>query len=99
MSIDAMMVSTTNGLKKNMPVLEDITTAIDALCIGFVYLELSIRNTLIVFFHYRHYNIRSFFLSVLLAKRIAKYLEKRAGLIAAIVFLAVGLKILLEGIL
>lgn len=49
MSVDAMKISATNGLKKNMPVLEDITTAIDALCIGFVYLELSIENAPIVF--------------------------------------------------
>ncbi len=79
--------------------MKDVTTTINALCIGFVYLELSIKNTLIVFFHYRHYNIRSFLFKRSFRKQIAKYLEKWVGLIAAIVFLAIGLKILLEGIL
>lgn len=76
MSIDAMKISATNGLKKNMPVLEDITTAIDALCIGFVYLELSIRNTLIVFFHYWHYNIRSVFFKCSFGKTNRQILRK-----------------------
>ena len=79
--------------------MEDITTAIDALYIGFVYLELSIENAPIVFSIIGITTFVLSFFSVLLAKQIAKYLEKRAGLIAAIVFLAVGLKILLEGIL
>lgn len=99
MSIDAMMVSATNGLKKNMPswkiLLQQSMRYTSALFILSYLLEI----LSLFFFHYRHYNIRSFFLSVLLAKQIAKYLEKWAGLIAAIVFLAVGLKILLEGIL
>lgn len=76
MAIDAMKKERNERFKKEHACLEDVATTIDALCIGFVYLELSIRNTLIVFFHYRHYSIRSFFLSVLLAKQIAKYLEK-----------------------
>lgn len=79
--------------------LQDVATAIDALCIGFVYLELSIGNALIVFSIIGITTFVLSFLSVLLAKQIAKHLEKWAGLIAAIVFLAVGLKILLEGIL
>lgn len=79
--------------------IQDVATAIDALCIGFVYLELSIGNALIVFTIIGVVTFVLSFLSVLLAKQVAKYLEKWAGLIAAIVFLAVGLKILLEGIL
>lgn len=79
--------------------MEDITTAIDALYIGFVYLELSIENAPIVFSIIGITTFALSFLSALLAKQIAKYLEKWAGLIAAIVFLAIGLKILLEGIL
>lgn len=79
--------------------LQDVVTAIDALCIGFVYLELSIGNALIVFSIIGITTFILSFLSVLLAKQIAKHLEKWAGLIATIVFLTVGLKILLEGIL
>lgn len=79
--------------------LQDVATSIDALCIGFVYLGLSIGNALIVFSIIGVVTFLLSFLSVLLAKQIAKYLEKWAGLIAAMVFLAVGLKILLEGIL
>ena len=79
--------------------LQDVATAIDALCIGFVYLELSIQNALIVFAIIGATTFVLSFLSVILAKQIARYLEKWAGLIASIVFLAVGLKILLEGIL
>ena len=77
---------------------QDIATAIDALCIGFVYLELSIGNALIVFTIIGCVTFVLSFLTVLLAKQLAKYLEKWAGLIAAIVFIAVGLKILLEGL-
>lgn len=78
---------------------QDVATSIDALCIGFVYLELSIGNALIVFGIIGVVTFLLSFICVLLAKQLAKYLEKWAGLIAAIVFFAVGLKILLEGIL
>ena len=78
---------------------QDVATAIDALCIGFVYLELSIGDALIVFAVIGCVTFVLTFGTALLAKQLAKYLEKWAGLIAAIVFLGVGLKILLEGIL
>lgn len=78
---------------------QDVATAIDALCIGFVYLELAIGDALIVFGIIGAVTFVLTFLAVLLAKQLAKYLEKWAGLIAAIVFIGVGLKILLEGIL
>lgn len=93
MSVDAMMVSTTNGLKKNMPswkiLLQQSMRYTSALFILSYLLEI-----LSLFFSI--IGITTFvlsFLSALLAKQIAKYLEKWAGLIAAIVFLAVGLKI------
>lgn len=78
---------------------QDVATSIDALCIGFVYLELAIGDALIVFGIIGIVTFLLSLLSVLLAKQLAKYLDKWAGLIASIVFLAVGLKILLEGIL
>ena len=56
--------------------LQDVATAIDALCIGFVYLELSIGNALIVFFDYWHYNVCSFFFKCSFSKTNRKALGK-----------------------
>lgn len=79
--------------------VQGISTSIDALCIGFVYLNLSIANAMIVF---SIIGITTFLLSLLTSifgNLLANKLEKWAGLIAAIVFLAVGLKILIEGLI
>ena len=80
-------------------IVQAISTSIDALCIGFVYLYLDIYWALIVFMII---SLTTFVLSMLtsfLAHLIAKKLEKWAGLIASLVFLAVGLKILIEGLI
>ena len=79
--------------------VQSIATSIDALCIGFVYLEYSIGEAFIVFGLIGIVTFVFSFITILLAKKVACKLEKWAGLIASIVFLAVGLKILLEGIL
>lgn len=79
--------------------VQGISTSIDALCIGFVYLNLNITNAMIVF---SIIGITTFLLSLLTSlfgNLLASKLEKWSGLIAAIVFLAVGLKILIEGII
>ena len=79
--------------------VQGISTSIDALCIGFVYLNLNIANAMIVF---SIIGITTFLLSLLTSlfgNLLANMLEKWAGLIAAIVFLAVGLKILIEGLI
>lgn len=79
--------------------VQGISTSIDALCIGFVYLNLNIANAMIVF---SIIGITTFLLSLLTSlfgNLLANKLEKWAGLIAAIVFLAVGLKILIEGLI
>lgn len=79
--------------------VQGISTSIDALCIGFVYLNLNIVNAMIVF---SIIGITTFLLSLLTSlfgNLLANKLEKWAGLIAAIVFLAVGLKILIEGLI
>lgn len=79
--------------------VQGISTSIDALCIGFVYLNLNIANAMIVF---SFIGITTFLLSLLTSifgNLLANKLEKWAGLIAAIVFLAVGLKILIEGLI
>ena len=79
--------------------VQGIATSIDALCIGFVYLNLPVEEAMIVFGMVGIVTFIFSFITVFLAKFLASKLEKWAGLIAAIVFLAVGLKILLEGIL
>ncbi len=79
--------------------VQSIATSIDALCIGFVYLTYSIPNAMIVFVIIGCTTFVLSFLCVFLAKIIAGPLEKWASLIAGIVFIGVGLKILLEGIL
>lgn len=79
--------------------VQSVATSIDALCIGFVYLSYSISNALIVFMIIGIVTFTLSFLCVFLAKQIAGPLEKWAGLIASIVFIAIGIKILLEGIL
>ncbi len=79
--------------------VQGISTSIDALCIGFVYLNLNIANAMIVF---SIIGITTFLLSLITSifgNLLANKLEKWAGLIAAIVFLAVGLKILIEGLI
>ncbi|HBS10615.1 MAG TPA: manganese efflux pump MntP, partial [Firmicutes bacterium] len=76
-----------------------IATSIDALCIGFVYIDYSLINALIVF---SCIGVITFIISSLtgiFGKSIGKYIEKWAGLVASIVFLTVGIKILLEGIM
>lgn len=79
--------------------LQSIATSIDALCIGFVYMSYTISNALIVFSIIGITTFLLSFICVFLAKKLAGPLEKWSGLIAAIVFLGIGLKILLEGIL
>ena len=79
--------------------VQAISTSIDALCIGFVYLNLNIYNAILVF---AIIGITTFLLSTLTSfcgKLVANKLERWAGLIAAIVFLVIGLKILIEGLI
>lgn len=92
-----------NNDNKNLSILnilvQGIATSIDALCIGFIYIELSIPNALIVF---SIIGITTFILSTLtgiFGKSVGKYLSKWAGLIAGVVFLFIGIKILVEGLL
>ena len=79
--------------------LQGVATSIDALCIGFVYLSLTIPYALLAFGIIGIVTFLMSFASVLLAKKVAGPLSKWAGLLAAIIFLCIGIKILLEGIL
>lgn len=79
--------------------LQTIATSIDALCIGFVNIALSIPQAIVFFSVIGITTFLLSFLSVLLAKQLGKVLEKWAGLCASLVFLFLAVKILLEGLL
>lgn len=86
-------------LKIQEILVQGVATSIDALCIGFVYLSYPLNNALIVF---AIIGITTFVLTLLTSyfgSKIAGKLERWSSLVAALVFLAIGLKILLEGIL
>lgn len=79
--------------------VQGIATSIDALCIGFAYMNLTVGNAMLFF---GIIGVTTFVLSMLtglFGNVVSKYLEKWASLIAAIVFLAIGLKILIEGLI
>lgn len=79
--------------------VQSVATSIDALCIGFVYLNYSIPQAIAVF---SMIGIITFLLSIMaifLGRKIGPWLSSWAGLIAGIVFIALGLKILLESLL
>ena len=79
--------------------IQGIATSIDALCIGFVFLDYDIPNAMLTF---GIIGITTFILTLLtttFGSKLASKLEKWASLIASIVFLAIGLKILIEGLI
>lgn len=88
-------------LKPSDMILQSIATSIDALCIGFVYspLQYSILESQIIFLVIGAVTFILSSLTTLFGKKIGNYLIRWAGLIAGIVFIGIGLKILLEGIL
>lgn len=79
--------------------IQTIATSIDALCIGFVYIDSPITEALIIFTVIGLVTWALSFLTGFFSKYLSKLLNKWSGLIASIVFFAIGLKILLEGIL
>lgn len=79
--------------------VEGIATSIDALCIGFVYLNLPLSQAMLTFGIIGITTFVLSFITGLTGKLIGDKLEKYASLISGIIFIAVGLKILLEGVL
>lgn len=79
--------------------VQGIATSIDALSIGFVYLNYSVTNAMIVFSIIAVVTFSLSLLTIFLGKKIGGWLENWSGLIAGIVFIGIGLKILLESIL
>ena len=78
--------------------IEAVATSIDALCIGFAYMALPLGEAMLFFGVIGVTTFLLSYLTCLLAKQLAKLLKRWAGLIAALVFIGIGLKILLEGL-
>ena len=81
---------------------QGIATSIDALCIGFVFLGYAIPEAMLSFGVIGVSTFTLSFLMVMLGKFLGSkvdFFRDYASLISAITFLAVGIKILLEGIL
>lgn len=79
--------------------VQSVATSIDALCIGFVYLNYGIIEAMTVFGIIGGVTFVLSLIALFLGKKIGSFLVDWAGLIAAVVFFGIGLKILLEGIL
>ncbi len=80
-------------------IVEAIATSIDAFCIGFVFMEESIGNAMLIFGIIGVTTLILSFLTGLFGKIIGKKLQKFAPFISAVIFIGIGIKILLEGIL
>ena len=81
---------------------QGVATAIDALCVGFVYMESPIVEALGVFGIIGGGTFLFSFGGVLLGKFLGAkivFFQRFSGLISAVIFIAIGTKILLQGIL
>lgn len=79
--------------------IEGIATSIDALCIGFIYVAYSINEALIIFGVIGIITLILSFLAGILSKFFFNRFNKYTSLITAIIFLLVGIKILVEGLI
>lgn len=79
--------------------VQGIATSIDALSIGFVYLDYTVTNAMFVFTIIGLVTFSLSLITIFLGKKIGGWLENWSGLIAGITFIGIGLKILLESIL
>ena len=80
-------------------IIQGIATSIDAFSIGFVFLNYEIKDAMITFVIIGIVTFILSFITINLGNLIASKLEKYSGLISALIFLAVGIKILIEGII
>ena len=80
-------------------IIQGIATSIDAFSIGFVFLNYGIKDAMITFVIIGIVTFILSFITINLGNLIASKLEKYSGLISALIFLAVGIKILIEGII
>lgn len=80
-------------------IIQGIATSIDAFSIGFVFLNYGIKDAMITFVIIGIVTFILSFITINLGNLIASKLEKYSCLISALIFLAVGIKILIEGII
>lgn len=80
-------------------IIQGIATSIDAFSIGFVFLNYGIKDAMITFVIIGIVTFILSFITINLGNLIASKLEKYSGLISVLIFLAVGIKILIEGIM
>lgn len=92
-------VETKKKLDLKNILFQGVATSIDALCIGFVYLNYSIPQALTIFSLIAVITFVLSSLAIFLGKKIGPWLTNWAGLIAGIIFFLTGLKILLESVL
>ena len=76
---------------------QGVATSIDALCIGFVYLDYDIPTALFIFLIIGAVTFLLSFICIIFGKIVGGKLSKYGELIAGIAFLAIGLKILISG--
>ena len=79
--------------------IQSIATSIDALCIGFVYMNLQVPQAMLTFGIIGITTFVLSFITTYFGHFFANKLEKWGSLIAAIVFIAVALKVLITGLL
>lgn len=95
---DSLLIEESNHKKISILniLIQDIATSIDALCIGFTYINYKVLDAMIVF---TIIGITTFLLSCitgLSAKYVGKYVDKYAPLIAGLVFISIAIKIIVE---
>jgi putative Mn2+ efflux pump MntP len=78
---------------------QGLATSIDAFTIGFIYTDKSISEAIIVFTMIGIITFLLSFLAIFLGKKIGNKIEKIAPFVAAIVFIALAIKFLVEQII
>lgn len=79
--------------------VQGIATSIDALCVGFVFLDYTFFDAMMTFILIGVVTFIMSFLAVFLSKKVAGKLTRWAGLIASIVFVALAIKMILSAYL
>ena len=88
-----------SSLKVREILVQAVATSIDALCIGFTFLSYSVADAMVSFAMIGVVTMGLSFVCALLGSFLSKPLKRYSGLISAIVFLGIGLKILLEALI
>ena len=79
--------------------VQAVATSIDALCIGFVYMNQTIPEAMLIFGIIGITTFVLSFITINFGHLFANKLEKWGSLVAAIVFVAIAIKVLITGLL